>query len=375
LTFSAPGSNGGATISGYTVTCTSSDGGATGTNTGGASPIVVTSLTNDKTYTCTVKATNSSGDGAASSASNSAVPTAPVVQGGACGTASSSTLLTSAPSGGALCSVGSLFNTVSTNPGTYTWTCLGVNGGSTSNQCSAPRGFTVTSSAGANGSINPNGTQVVAYDATPSFTLIPATNYASQSVGGTCGGTRTGNSFTASAVRADCSVSASFIATASAPSIPTQAGGVTATLSAVGCTTVDTNATRFVAATAVPANMAFPFGLLDFSLNGCTASVTITVTYSAPLPSGAATFYKQINGVYNQFPATIDRNTNSVTFTLHDNVTGEDEDNRSGFIRDPSGLGFAASAESIPTLSEWGLIIMSALLALGTLVVMRRRQV
>jgi predicted dehydrogenase len=50
-------------------------------------------------------------------------------------------------------------------------------------------------------------------------------------------------------------VSASFIATASAPSIPTQAGGVTATLSAVGCTTVDTNATRFVAATAVPANM------------------------------------------------------------------------------------------------------------------------
>jgi hypothetical protein len=30
---------------------------------------------------------------------------------------------------------------------------------------------------------------------------------------------------------------------------------------------------------------------------------------------------------------------------------------------------------SIPTLSEWGLIIMSALLALGTLVVMRRRQI
>jgi hypothetical protein len=36
-------------------------------------------------------------------------------------------------------------------------------------------------------------------------------------------------------------------------------------------------------------------------------------------------------------------------------------------------LGFAANAQSIPTLSEWGMIMLSALLALGTFGVMRRR--
>lgn len=70
-----PGSTGGATVT-YTATCTSSDGGATGANTGAASPILVTGLTNGKTYTCSVLGTNSAGSGPASGASNSIVPKA-----------------------------------------------------------------------------------------------------------------------------------------------------------------------------------------------------------------------------------------------------------------------------------------------------------
>ena len=44
------------------------------TDAGGVSPIVVTGLTNGKTYTCTVIATNADGNSAASAASASAVP-------------------------------------------------------------------------------------------------------------------------------------------------------------------------------------------------------------------------------------------------------------------------------------------------------------
>jgi hypothetical protein len=73
VAFVAPVS-GGSGITGYTTSCASSDGGAAGSNTGGSSPIVVPALTNGKTYTCTVFATNAVGNGTASTASASTVP-------------------------------------------------------------------------------------------------------------------------------------------------------------------------------------------------------------------------------------------------------------------------------------------------------------
>jgi large repetitive protein len=70
VTFTAPAFDGGSPITGYTATCLSSNGGATGSVEGGASPIVVTGLTNGSTYTCTVTAANLAGSGAASGPSN-----------------------------------------------------------------------------------------------------------------------------------------------------------------------------------------------------------------------------------------------------------------------------------------------------------------
>lgn len=61
----------------YTATCISSDGGATGTATGPASPLTVTALTNGKTYTCTVVATNSAGSSSPSTASSPVIPQPP----------------------------------------------------------------------------------------------------------------------------------------------------------------------------------------------------------------------------------------------------------------------------------------------------------
>src|SRR6185503_15320342 len=69
-----PAKNGGSAITGYAASCVSSNGGASGSNTGGSSPIVASGLTNGSTYTCTVRATNAVGTGAASAASNSFVP-------------------------------------------------------------------------------------------------------------------------------------------------------------------------------------------------------------------------------------------------------------------------------------------------------------
>jgi len=74
VSFVAP-FNGGSPITGYTAACASSNGGAPGSATGAASPIVVAGLSNGDTYTCTVTASNSNGSGAPSVPSPAVVPT------------------------------------------------------------------------------------------------------------------------------------------------------------------------------------------------------------------------------------------------------------------------------------------------------------
>jgi hypothetical protein len=111
IAFTAPSSNGGATITGYTATC--SAGTASKTGTGTASPVTVSSLSNDTAYSCSVAATNSVGTGAAS-ASVSVTPTA-----GSSGSSGTSTA-------GVQCSYShSAFNsTASVNAtSTSSWSC------------------------------------------------------------------------------------------------------------------------------------------------------------------------------------------------------------------------------------------------------------
>ena len=73
-------------------------------------------------------------------------------------------------------------------------------------------------------------------------------------------------------------------------------------------------------------------------------------------------------------PATISQDRLSISYSVTDNGQG-DSNSDDGVITDPAGPGvLAPNAQSIPTLSEWGMIILSALLALGTLTVKRRRK-
>jgi hypothetical protein len=76
VSFTPGADNGGTTIS-FTATCTSSNGGVGGSNSGSASPVTVTGLTTAKSYTCTVTGTNVRGVGLLSSPSQVVVVGAP----------------------------------------------------------------------------------------------------------------------------------------------------------------------------------------------------------------------------------------------------------------------------------------------------------
>lgn len=69
--------------------------------------------------------------------------------------------------------------------------------------------YTVTPSAGANGTISPDTAQTVSSGSVTSFTVTPSGGYTA-SVGGTCGGSLVGTTYTTNAITANCTVSATF---------------------------------------------------------------------------------------------------------------------------------------------------------------------
>jgi hypothetical protein len=71
--------------------------------------------------------------------------------------------------------------------------------------------FTVTPTASQGGSISPNLLQVVAGGENVAFTLTPNVGFVIQGVGGTCGGTLVGNTYTTLGVTANCTVIANFV--------------------------------------------------------------------------------------------------------------------------------------------------------------------
>ena len=150
----------------------------------------------------------------------STTPTTPVDA--QCGSANNQAV-TAMPSNGQMCTTGKPALPVS-GPQSFSWSCVSPNGGADAS-CYAIRGYTVTASAGMNGSVSPT-SQGVASGGTATFTASPNSGY-SAAFTSTCDGTQTGNTFTTGPVTQNCTVTVSFNnqpvngACGSANSVPT----------------------------------------------------------------------------------------------------------------------------------------------------------
>lgn len=239
--------------------------------------------------------------------------------------------LTVAPSNPNLCTAGTA-GVVTANPASYTWACLGSNGGSDAPSCSAVRNYVVTSSVtGGNGAISAS--QNVAYNATPSFTLTPASGYVASAITGTCGGSLSANSFTTNAVTAPCAVVASFTA---AP-VTSYVLDVSKTGTGSGTVTSDTGGINCGAT--------------------CSASYTSGATVTLAAAAASNSTFTGWSGACTGTASCV------VSLSAARSVVA-------GFDVTPVPTGAVAP---IPTLSEWAMILLATLMSLLGLAQVRRK--
>ena len=237
---------------------------------------------------------------------------APVVN-GACGGDHGVAVL-AAPSA-SLCSAG-VTGSVTSAAAAFTWSCAGTGGGSTA-ACSAPRQYNVTPTAGAGGSISPGSAQAVTYNASTSFTVTPSSGYGISTVSG-CGGSLAGSTYTTGAVTTHCTVSASFSL------LPPSTYPIHIAASTGGDVVCSPNP--------VP--------------HGSNATCTAT----------AHTGYR-----FTGWGGSCSGSASPCTLT---NVTAP---------TNVSAQFAPASAQAIPTLGEWAMLLLTGLMGLGAMVALRRR--
>lgn len=200
---------------------------------GSVSYTAVCSISTSATGSLVNTATVSSSTADPTPANNSATDTNTILvpANGACGTANG-VAVGVAPTAN-LCADASS-PTVTSSASQFTWTCNGVNGGANAS-CAAPRTYTVTPSvSGGNGTATGGG--VVGFNNTGTVTITPNAGFFTVTpIGGTCGGSLSGTTFTTAPVTADCTVIASFTAaiTPGVAASPAQGGSVSCTPQAV----------------------------------------------------------------------------------------------------------------------------------------------
>ena len=169
---------------------------------------------------------------------------------------------------------------------------------------------------------------------------------------------------------------------------PTGGGNITASFSGGGAScsfsTAQfiplTGAPRSPPAGSAPADIAFPYGLFDFTTTGCTPGATLafTITYPSTL-APATSYYKygptasQVSPHWYILSSTVSGNT--VSFSITDGGLGDDDMAANGTVVDQGGPGVPASTVAqVPTLSEWAMIVLAMMMLAGGALGIRRNE-
>ena len=255
--------------------------------------------------------------------------------------------------------------------------------------------YTVSATAGANGSVTP-ATQTVASGNVATLTVTPDAGYAASASG--CGGTLSGSTFTTSAVTAHCTVMATFTAITHTVSATAGANGsvtpATQTVASGGTGTVTVTPSAGFMIGSVTGCGAGTLSGDTFTTGAVTANCSVSATFTAvpppqPLPqsvtapatpafvagstfalpaaanSGLAVTYASttpaVCTVSGNTVAQVTAGTCSITASNAGNATFAPLSQTLSFVLVAAAAG--GTVIGIPTLSEWGLIVLAMLLA------------
>ena len=379
MSWTPSASSGSSALAGYSVT------GGNGCNAGpGDSSCVVSGLLNSTPYSFTVTAANAEGATATSGASNSVTHLAACTFNGSMvpsGGSVTAFAQSAVPSGG-VCQQQTRWCLDGVLSGSYAHASCQVAPGAPTGVQAVPVGggqVTVTWQAPADAGSDITGYVVTAQPGGLTCTPTPATAT-------TCIFTGLDPNQTYSfSVQANNSAGGSASSAPSNPVTPlanpkafsapspTNTGTVQVQLTSGGGAACAFEHVQLLAAAnanpAPPVHVQFPHGLLDFVLAGCDATdVTLTITYPTALPQGVA-YWKPQGGTWGPYGgATVAAGAATATLVLKDGGQGDDDGQANGRIVDPGGVGVMAgpggSAAAIPTLSQWGLVLLAGLLTL-----------
>jgi uncharacterized repeat protein (TIGR02543 family) len=226
---------------------------------------------------------------------------------------------------------------------------------------------TVTFTAGSGGTLTGTTTQTVNDgDDCTAVTAVPDAGY--QFTGWTGDYTGTDNPLTITNVTSNMNITANFAVIV----VGGPADG--ATLSSDKGTFAATP-TSIPAPAGAPAN--FIYGLLDFTILGLNPGDTVTVEVTMPgnVPAQSI-YYKYQGGQFSQYNNVTGLNDGDATFilTITDGGPGDEDGVANGIIIDAGGPGvLGGGPATVPTLNEWGMIILVGSFFILGLYILRRR--
>lgn len=177
---------------------------------------------------------------------------------------------------------------------------------------------------------------------------------------------------------------------ANVTSFPSAAGGAYVTLAVpTGQTLANVRAVGNPSPGDAPAGVTFPYGFFEFEVRGLTAGACTTATLVLPRTPTLSTYYRYGGTPDDSAPhwyeftydgvtgAQIFHETGRTRIALRfcDGLRGDDDLSANGTVVDQGGPGAGIDlATAIPTLSEWGLILLALMLGLSSVLWLRRQE-